>query len=101
LSLAALEAWIISLWTVGGELPWGTLAVCSFIIACLGIAILRQPAPSAKRAVPILYETKAELQLVQGLLRRVNKDGDDVVIAKLTEYRSKLEHELEMSTSDI
>src|SRR5262249_2093231 len=68
--LAALEGWIISLWRVGGDMPWGTFAVCSFIIAWLGIAILRQPARSAKSSAPILYETRAEPRLVEGLLRR-------------------------------
>jgi len=100
LGLAALEGWIISLWRVGSAVSWGSFAVCSFILASLGIALLRQPARSAKSSAPIVYETKAELRLVESLLRRANEDGDDVVVMKLTEYRAKLEHELQVSTSD-
>ena len=41
-------------------------------------------------------KTQAELELVDQLLRRAHEGDDEIVISKLSEYRAKLEHELQL-----
>jgi len=62
----------------------------------LAAAISRQRDSTAEEFDWKRDKTRAQLKLVEHLLRRAHEDGDEDVTSKLSEYRSRLEHDLQL-----
>ena len=93
---AALVTWLFGPRIAGSDSFLFSVFIVSLIAGALGTSRLRRPNPVARPFASHQNETQTEFELVEHLLRRAHKDGDEVVIAKLTEYRVKLEQRLEL-----
>jgi hypothetical protein len=93
---AAVVIWLFGPRIAGSDSFLFVVIAVSSIAGGLGAARLRRPTRSAKRFAPHQNETQREFELVEDLLKRARKDGDEVVIAKLSEYRVKLKQRLQL-----
>jgi hypothetical protein len=94
-----IGGWLVRPGTIADFDPW-VLFFASLMAGLFGATRLWRPKATMEARDPNRDGPKAELKLVEHLLRRAHEDGDELVISKLTEYRTRLVIEMQEAASD-
>jgi hypothetical protein len=94
-----IGGWLVRPATITNLDHW-VIFFASLMAGLFGAARLWRPNATTDASDPNRHGPKAEIKLVEHLLRRAHEDGDELVISKLTEYRTRLAIEMHEAASD-
>jgi hypothetical protein len=94
-----IGGWLLRPGTIADVDPWFIFLISS-MAGLFGAARLRRTKATTEARGPDRDGPEAELKRVEHLLRRAHEDGDEVVISKLTAYRTRLVIEMQEAATD-